>query len=141
MSDNEDEAVGYGRPPKHSRWQEGISGNPRGRPRGARSLKAELLAELNERVAINVEGKRKTLPKRRLVLKALANKALNGNVNAAQRLIDLIIQAEGLGDEAPAPQLSENDRLVLARAIADDPFEKRAANNPVEEQEDADGAS
>ena len=33
-----DNRVGYRRPPRHSRFQPGQSGNPRGRPRGVKSL-------------------------------------------------------------------------------------------------------
>ena len=38
--------VGYKHPPKHTRFKPGQSGNPRGRPKRARSLKAEFLEEL-----------------------------------------------------------------------------------------------
>ena len=52
MSDKDDEKVGYGRPPKHSRFRKGQSGNPRSRPKGARGLKTDLRAELSERVRV-----------------------------------------------------------------------------------------
>ena len=37
-------AVGYGRPPSHSRFRKGVSGNPRGRPRGMTAARANRLA-------------------------------------------------------------------------------------------------
>jgi len=37
-----DYAVGYGRPPLHTRFKKGKSGNPKGRPKGGRNLKTEL---------------------------------------------------------------------------------------------------
>ena len=42
--------VGYGKPPKHTRFQPGQSGNPRGRPKGTKNLKTDLEEELSERV-------------------------------------------------------------------------------------------
>ena len=36
-------AVGYAKPPRHSRFQEGGSGNPRGRARGALNLSSKLI--------------------------------------------------------------------------------------------------
>lgn len=44
--DNNNYQVGYGKPPKHSRWKKGQSGNPRGRPKGTRGLKTDLHDEL-----------------------------------------------------------------------------------------------
>ena len=43
-----DYAVGYGKPPKHTRFKKGRSGNPRGRPRGAKNLSTLLFGALNE---------------------------------------------------------------------------------------------
>jgi hypothetical protein len=39
MADDNDDEVGYGKPPKHGQFKPGKSGNPRGRPRGAHGLK------------------------------------------------------------------------------------------------------
>lgn len=115
------EVVGYGKPPRKHQFQPGQSGNPRGRPRGAKGLKAELREELNEWVTITADGKPRRIRKRRLVLKALAAQAAKGNVAAADKLLSLVIQAEGFEDERTAAKpLSETDRLMLKRFLGDD---------------------
>jgi hypothetical protein len=117
MADDNDDEVGYGKPPKHGQFKPGKSGNPRGRPRG---LKAELKAELDEFVTITVDGKPKRIRKRRLVIKALAAKAAKGNVAAADKLLSLVIQAEGFEDERPIQKaLTDTDNLILSQFLKD----------------------
>ena len=40
--------VGYGRPPRHSQFRPGESGNPGGRPKGRRSFKMDVAAALDK---------------------------------------------------------------------------------------------
>ena len=125
--DQADYEVGYGKPPRKNQFQPGRSGNPKGRPKGAKGLKAELREELNELVTVSSDGKSKRIRKRRLILKALAAKAAKGNVAAADRIIALIIQIEGLEDERPGRRpLSETDQLILDQFLGE-PEEAAAA--------------
>ena len=50
--DERDYEVGYGKPPRHTRFVKGQSGNPRGRPPGAKNLKTLLNKALNELVVV-----------------------------------------------------------------------------------------
>src|SRR3990172_3762040 len=82
--------VGYGKPPVSRRFQPGRSGNPRGRPKGTKNLKTDLVEELAERVQVIENGRRITLSKQRLVVKALTAKAVKGDTKAASILISLL---------------------------------------------------
>jgi hypothetical protein len=113
------EKVGYGNPPLETRFKQGQSGNPKGRPKGAKGLGAELREELNEWVSITVNGKSRRIRKRRLIIKALAAEAAKGKVAAADKLLSLIIQSEGFADERPVQRtLSDTDRLILEEMLS-----------------------
>ena len=110
QADEGEERVGYGRPPRQHQFKPGRSGNPRGRPKGAKGLKSELLGVINEQVTITVGGKLKRVRTLTLVLKALAAQAAKGKVAAADKLLSLVIEAFGLEDErAGAKPLSDTD--------------------------------
>jgi hypothetical protein len=58
VTQNEEaDAVGYKRPPREHQFRPGQSGNPSGRPKGARNFKSELREELGELVTIR-DGER-----------------------------------------------------------------------------------
>lgn len=106
--------VGYGRPPRHTQFQQGQSGNPKGKPRGSRGLRTELRSELGEMMTITENGKSRRIPKRRIVIKALTAKALKGDVRAAEKIMQLVIQAEGFEDpKSERNRLSDADHQII----------------------------
>lgn len=82
-----DYEVGYGKPPKATRFKQGKSGNPTGRPR-ALSLKLEELMQqaLDVPMTYRGQGRVKSATRREVVLRALTQKALKGDVTAALQL-------------------------------------------------------
>ena len=84
------ERVGYGRPPMMTRFRPGQSGNPRGRPKGARNLSTVLAAALSERVAITENGRRRRITKLEAAVKQLVNRAASGEARATQLLLALV---------------------------------------------------
>jgi hypothetical protein len=74
MSDTKREyAATYRKPPLHTRFKRGQSGNPRGRPK--KSLPALLLAALNERVFVTIDGRRRKITKREVIVTQMVNNA------------------------------------------------------------------
>lgn len=130
-----DYEVGYGRPPRSTRFAPGQSGNTRGRPKGARGLKAELRAELDEWVTITSDGRSRRIRKRRLIVKALAAKAAKGDVKAADKLLSMVIQAEGFEDQRPQhARLSETDLLMLEQVLGPSPADDSPVAAPVPDE-------
>jgi hypothetical protein len=84
---SDDEETGYGRPPKHAQYQKGRSGNPRGRPKGATSFKADLAAELQEKLALTENGKERKITKQRAFIKTLTAAAIKKDIRAVNALL------------------------------------------------------
>jgi len=121
MSDDYVARVGYKRPPQHSKFKPGQSGNPSGRPKGALNLETDLTRELSEKIAIR-EGERcLKVSKQRALLKSMVAKALKGDTRAAGLVLQLVAKILVLDEAAPAHEhepLAENEAVILERFIA-----------------------
>lgn len=112
--DDEPYRVGYGKPPKHTRFRPGQSGNPKGRRKGARGLKTDLAAALDERQTIQVNRQPVTASRQRLLLMTLAARAAAGDVKAAAVMIPLIERVLGVEDRGQSRRrLSPGDQGIL----------------------------
>lgn len=135
MSDEYD--VGYGKPPKHTRWQKGESGNPRGRPKASRGLKTDLQAEPSSRMTIRISGKPITATKQQLMIKTLTARAAAGDVRAIQTLIKLVMQVFGPEDRGgDQRRLSAQDQQILDELLGRSPV-AGVTSSPEEETDDA----
>ena len=85
-----DEAVGYGNPPKHTRWKPGECPNPRGRPKNAKGRLPILERVAHEACEVRVGSKITLMTRLEAVLMAVRNSTANGNP-AAQRLFDKLL--------------------------------------------------
>ena len=107
----DDEGVGYRRPPKHSRFQKGQSGNPKGRPKGSRNFSTDLDRELRARVRIREDGKERSLSKQEAVVKSMVAKAANGDPRALSLLIKAVERLEN--EPAPPSDAPSTDEAQL----------------------------
>ena len=109
--------VGYGKPPKHSRFRKGVSGNRKGRPKGKRNIATVMAEILEETIVINDGGVRKRVTKLEAALKQMANKAVAGDLLAARQLIALVRSAEERAVEQPSKRLGEDDLKIMQRVL------------------------
>ena len=114
MSD--DDEVGYGKPPKRTRFKKGQSGNSKGRPKGTKNFKTDLREELAEPVNVREDGRLTSVSSQRAVLKKLRAKALNGDQRALERMLALA-ERYALEDAADEDEreLSKSDQEIIAR--------------------------
>jgi Family of unknown function (DUF5681) len=94
LSNQTREMVGYKKPPTHSRFKPGQSGNRRGRPKGAFTAKALFRKVMNEKLTITENGRPRKLPSAELVFMALRNKALKGDHKAQQTMFEFMVKWE-----------------------------------------------
>lgn len=115
-----DYEVGYGRPPKHTQFRPGESGNRRGRPKGARALKIDLREALSGRHTIQINGKPLRGNRQELMMLTLATRAASGDLKAQALLIPLIMQVLGSdAGENERQRLSTQDQALLDRLLAE----------------------
>jgi hypothetical protein len=107
--------VGFCKPPEATRFKKGVSGNPKGRPKGSLNVATVFTKTLREKVVINENGKRKTVTKLEAALKQIVNKAASGDLRALAHLIVLAQDAEAkqstLGTQEPV--ISDLDQEVM----------------------------
>lgn len=77
--------VGFCKTPVHSRFQPGTSGNPKGRPKGSENYLTKFNRLLEEKIEVIENGRRKKISKAEALMKAFVNRALKGDVKAAQQ--------------------------------------------------------
>lgn len=109
MATNDDDRVGYKRPPKASRFKPGQSGNPKGRPKHARNLKTEFLEELSQVIRVREGDREMKISKQRAFVKALVAAAIKGDMRAANALVSFCTRAFG----------DENDESLKGPATED----------------------
>ena len=141
-----DYEVGYCRPPTKNQIRKGERKNPKGRPKGAKNLKTDLIEELGEQMRVSENGKEHRISKQRALIKTQVARALSGNDRAAGKVIDLYLKVVGLEDAAADADLSltEDERAVFEklgerlRRLADLTAPKSDNNSPNNDGDDGD---
>ena len=141
MSDDGKYEVGYGKPPKSSRWKKGQSGNPKGRPKGSRGLRGDLDRELETRLKITIQGQDFAGTSQQLMLRMLSRRAAHGDVRASRILLDLVLQIFGAGDRGgERDEMSAEDKAIfesLMAAISELPPQDAEPPEPPEPPDEA----
>jgi hypothetical protein len=94
--------VGRGKPPLHSRFKKGRSGNPRG-PR-PKNLPALLVRALDEPVVVTTDGHNRQITKREAVIAQLVDKSTGADLRATKILIDMLKDIEKRTGAVPPPE-------------------------------------
>ena len=113
--------VGFGKPPQHTRFRKGASGNRHGRPKGSEDLGKVVAEEFGERIEALEHGKMRKLSKQRVAMRQLSNKAAaSGDLRAIALLVDIQKKTGVLGqiEAPPAPAFDQRDMDTFARLAA-----------------------
>ena len=85
----DDYKVGKGRPPQHTRYKKGQSGNPSGRKKLPDVAQAAARV-LEQKISVTQDGVRKRMPGIDALLSKAFAKALTGDMRAAEFLIKIV---------------------------------------------------
>jgi hypothetical protein len=104
--------IRYGEPPKATQFKPGQSGNPRGRPKGSRTISAILREVIGQKIAVTEGGKTRRLQALE-VMRRLVNEAMRSDPKAIKLLLSLV---ERYGESSDlAPHL---DQLLAGRGTS-----------------------
>ena len=109
-----DYKVGWGRPPKSTRWRQGQSGNPKGRPRASKNQSTILKEALRQKLQVVERGRTRTISALEGIVRRAVSSALKGDLNAVKFLLQMEAElspdtttAEKLPSDMPADSIME----------------------------------
>jgi hypothetical protein len=110
---DDDDAVGYKRPPRRSQFRPGQSGNPSGRPKRQPTFFTVLFAELAA-----MPGKPHTRPRSKLeaFVQNWVDSAIGGEARAQTLLVGVLLR-HGDAKEHETPPLTSDDQKILDEYI------------------------
>jgi hypothetical protein len=109
---------GYRKPPKHTQFKKGQSGNPSGKAKGTLNIATVLENTLRQTVVIVDGAEKKTMSKLEAAVKQLVDKAIQGDMYAL-RLLSVLAQA--ISDSANPPaitDLEQADQRMLQTIVS-----------------------
>ncbi len=120
MADDRDYEVGYGKPPRNTRFQPGHSGNPKGRKKKVHrhdETFAEMLTRVTRgTVRLTMQGKSTEVTKLEAILEQVTNQAARGNVPAVRVFLMLMerftSQTAGSRDTAIDDGSGTDDEII-----------------------------
>jgi len=102
--------VGFGKPPRHSRFRPGQSGNPSGKRKPRQGLSERLDRILAEQINVTDAGKQRRLPKEEVFLRQMVNKAIAGDRQFGRLLLDYLQRRQ---EVPPAEGQGTTDAFLL----------------------------
>lgn len=123
--------VGYGKPPKETQFQKGRSGNPLGRPKGAKNKRKRgladqvenmLLKEAYREVRINDEGGPITIPMMEAIIRSMAVKAAKGDHRSQKFFFGTVQKIEAEKEEL---RVALMEKFLVYKLDAEREIERR----------------
>jgi hypothetical protein len=109
--------VGYGKPPRAHQFKHGQSGNPKGRPEGAKSETTILHELLQQKISLNERGRTRKITLHEAILRRIAEDCLKGNTKSAAFLLNRYHAMTA--SEPEEAGLSEDEKAVLETYLKD----------------------
>lgn len=101
--------------PDANKFQKGKSGNPGGRPKGAKGMKTLLAQELKASITVQQDGKKKRIRRSEALVKRMVNDALQGRDRPRDTVLRYADAIEQDRQQREAHELSAEDQAILDR--------------------------
>ena len=105
--------IGYCRPPEHSRFKPGQSGNPSGRAKGSQNFKTLFNKILNEEISLREGSDVKKLSKAEAIVRGVVIGALKGDSRNTAILLRLAEQVGQFQDDNTS-DITEIRRVIVS---------------------------
>lgn len=117
---DEDYEVGYGKPPKKTRFKRGKSGNKKGRPKGSKNTYTLLNEILGQKITVDENGEKFKISKKTAILTQLVNRGVNGDIKAIATLLPHMLMADIKEEdkEKLLAALHHDDRAILKMFVS-----------------------
>jgi Family of unknown function (DUF5681) len=126
--------VGYRKPPKHSQFKPGKSGNPNGRPRKSTTLDDDIEKQLCTKVPLTGRSTGQKMTKRQIVAMQFVNKAASGDTRSIELLLRRTEKARSDQEnsvEALVQEFRERSRLLeIAKSVQEKPVVSSPSSAP-----------
>jgi hypothetical protein len=86
MMDDDDYKVGYRKPPRHTQFKKGQSGNPAGRKPKSKNFDVLMERALDAKIKVKIAGNEQLMSKREAIPLRLVQDALEGNLRSLESL-------------------------------------------------------
>ena len=103
--------AGYGKPPREHQFKAGKSGNPKGRPKGAKNESTILRDILTRKIDNRSGGRTRKISLLEAILLRIADNSLKGDIKSAAFILNRY--AAMVSGELPPQDLGDDDREVL----------------------------
>lgn len=124
--------IGRARPPKHTQFKKGESGNKAGRPRGSKNLSTLIMEAAHGQVTATIDGKQRKISKVQATTMQLATRAAAGDPKAMLKFLDWVDEIEARAAAArPSQYPVSTADIEVIKAVHDrlwqyspDPFDQ-----------------
>jgi Family of unknown function (DUF5681) len=111
-------SVGYGKPPREHQFQQGQSGNGKGRPKGARNTLTLLREILDRKIEMRIRGIVRKVSIREAMLTRFAESALKGDIKSAAFLLQRYDMSD-TGSEHTTDTAMQDDQGIINAFLED----------------------
>ena len=137
----DDEQIGYGKPPKSGQFKPGQSGNPKGRPKGRKGVNTIIDDVFRKKVSLREGGKVKKISQVEALFRRVMNDALKGDPKATDQALKLLQMMNNMreqsafGDDGTTPDLAADleaiEQMLALHDVTVPPAEEGGGDYPI----------